>query len=602
MSSGFFPPLNPRPAVAGLYAPADQARRLPSIFGGVGVGWLGSLAGFLADLGRIPVPYTLEIRQGETLVGAVALPLPPSQVSYARPGSTDLAYTFGELPYREPSLYRRLDISLAGPSGLAPRAGNNRWGEIVWAAGPELVRELDAFLDLYQRTAARAAQEHLEQPDGVPAPGAGALGAVEVDPHQAAHGSGEVVLVFRSLRDHVHVRCEVRSWRVSSNAGSSRLSSEWSLDLHAYAPAAPVVPRNFLGYIADAALYVATLIGGVNNTLAATDTILGNVRGDLEVLRAPALALQQTARVFDQLGARGGELAAFPRTLVGDWVVVAGEFGEAWQTWLASGSALSGLFDPATLGIERSAQEAARAQLLARPALGALGGGAGTVEQAVARRERGVGQDLGPVPVPQGAQERGPAPRPYRLGPGDSLAVVARRFGVDVGELVRLNAIRGGSLGNGQPLGPGVEILIPGTASSAAGQGQGGYGVDLLLDLGSGDLVLVETGRGATAALVGGPDLVEQALSVRYLTQQGESRAFPGYGLPGLVGEPSSSLVAGLLAVHAQEQALRDPRVGEVRRCEVEDGGNVFSVLMELVGRDGAELAFVAPLPMALEG
>jgi hypothetical protein len=71
VSSGFFPPLTPRPAVAGLYAPADQARRLPSIFGGVGVGWLGSLAGFLADLGRIPVPYTLEIRQGETLVGAV---------------------------------------------------------------------------------------------------------------------------------------------------------------------------------------------------------------------------------------------------------------------------------------------------------------------------------------------------------------------------------------------------------------------------------------------------------------------------------------------------------------------------------------------------
>jgi hypothetical protein len=598
VSSGFFPPLTPRPAVAGLYAPADQARRLPSIFGGVGVGWLGSLAGFLADLGRIPVPYTLEIRQGETLVGAVALPLPPSQVSYARPGATDLAYTFGELPYREPSLYRRLDVSLSGPSGLVQRAGNNRWGEIVWAAGPELVRELDAFLDLYQRTASRAAQEHLEQPDGPPVPAVG----VEADPHAAAHGSGDVALVFRSLRDHVHVRCEVKSWRVSSDASRSRLTSDWSLELHAYAPAAPVVPRNFLGYIADAALYVATLIGGVNNTLAATDTILGNVRGDLEVLRAPALALQQTARLFDQVGARGGDLAAFPRTLVADWVAVAGEFGTAWQTWLASGSALSGLFDPATLGLERTAQQAARSQLLARPALGALGGGAGAIEQAVVRRERGVGQDLGPAPVPQGAQERGPAPRPYRLGPGDSLTVVARRFGVDVGELVRLNAIRGGSLGSGQPLGPGVEILIPGTATSAAGPGQGGYGVDLVLDLGTGDLVLEDTGRGASLRLVSGPDLVEQALSVRYLTRQGESRAFPGYGLPGLVGEPSSALVAGLLAVHAQEQAQRDPRVGEVRRCEVEDGGNTFSVLMEIAARDGAELAFTAPLPMALEG
>jgi len=602
VSSGFFPPFQQRPQTSGLYAPADQARRLPGVFGGVGVGFLGSLAGVLADLGRIPVPYTLEIRQGEVLVAAVALPLTPSQVSYQRPGATDLSYTFGAVPYREPSEHRRLDVTLSGSSGLAPRAGNNRFAQIVWASGPDLVRELDAFLDIYQRGAAEAAARHLAQPDG-PSELHSAQGS-HGDSHNGSHEP--LVLVYRSLRDKVHLRCEVKSWRRSSDASRSRHSEDWALELQGWAPAEPVEPRNFLGPIADAALYVAALIGGVNNTLAAADTILGNVRGDLEVLRAPALAVAQTARLFGQVGARGGELAAFPRTLAADWLAVAGAFGVAWGEWEDSGSALAGLFDPATWGVERAAQDVARAQLLARPALGALGGGPETVEQARTRRSRGVGQDLGPASgaagfVPRGGQERGPAPLRYVWSPGDTLGGIARRFGVALADLVRLNGIRAGALPSGAALGPGALLLIPGTAQGVAGGGEAGFGVDLLVNLDTGDLVQRSTDQGSVLALVDGPTLVEQALGVRFLTSQGESRAFPGYGLPRLVGDPSSALTAGLLAIHAQEQVLRDPRIGEVRRLEVEDGGDVLRVGLEVLAKSGEPLAFSAPLNLGVE-
>ena len=217
-----------------------------------------------------------------------------------------------------------------------------------------------------------------------------------------------------------------------------------------------------------------------------------------------------------------------------------------------------------------------------------------------------MGQDLGPAsgaagPVPRGGQERGPAPLRYVWSPGDTLGGIARRFGVALADLVRLNGIRAGALPSGAALGPGALLLIPGTAQGVAGGGEAGFGVDLLVNLDTGDLVQRSTDQGSVLALVDGPTLVEQALGVRFLTSQGESRAFPGYGLPRLVGDPSSALTAGLLAIHAQEQVLRDPRIGEVRRLEVEDGGDVLRVGLEVLAKSGEPLAFSAPLNLGVE-
>lgn len=630
MSQGFFPPLARRPAQAGLYQEADHAQRLPSIFGGVGTGWLGSLAGFLSDLGRIPVPYTLEVREGGQIVAAVALPLAPSQVAYVRPGATEVVYTFGAEPYREHTAHRRLDVSLSGVSGLAARPGNNRYGEIIFAPGPQLVRELDAFLDLYQRQAAEAARRRLADPDkllsGALISASDELTFTETELYGTPSAGGEheaseagVVLVFRSLLDKVHLRVEVapRGWQVRSETGDSRLTSKWALDLHGYAAAEPSEPRNFLGYIADAALYVATLIGGVNNVLAATDTILGNVRGDLEVLRAPALALQGTARLIGSTAGRVGDLAAFPRTLVADWVAVGAAFGSAVGQWEASGGALSQAFDPSSLAITRSTQDAQRAALLGRPALGALGGGSANVDAAILRREQGLALDLGGSQtgpdqsasqvlgqgaggrrgggVPQSSAQSGPGDLVYTWAAGDTLAGIAGRFGVGLRALVLANGIRNGSRGDGVPLGPGVSLVVPGVLQGLnAASGAGRFGVDLRLSVDGGDLLLVDTGRGGDLGLVSGGALVEQALEVRFATMQGEVRAFRGYGLPVTVGDPSSSLVAGYLAVHAREQAMRDPRVGQVQGLDVIDGGDSVAVRLDVLTREGAQVDVLA--------
>lgn len=571
---------------SGLYKPgAHRSKGL----GGFDVGAPGS--GYLADLVRVPIDYLLELwieavdddgKDASWLDSAITLPLAPEMLDIARPGATELAHTAGNKPIKEHSRHRHLTISISGRSGVQARAGYNRDGEVVFYPGPRILREADAFLDRYQSTALVFERSAASNPDS----DGGVRGAY---------------LVFRALREKIHVKVDVEQWRRTRNKDNSRLgeSTLWRLELEAYAPAVPVEPTGPLGPIADGAEALAEFVNAGNAAVSLADNAVTNLRTDIARLRAPAQALANTGRLLSSIGAGA-------RGAISDVAGTVAAYATAWE------SLSEGLRD--VLGLDglvpdASAQAASPAEdLLAAGDESGIGAftvlGFAGADPAFISTSRAIAAADGPEAVARLVPARSLGAErliEVTLQAGQSLERLASQLLGDSTRWVEIADLNGlidsETLGDGSPLRAGVRLQIPTTDTAPAlidPSDPEAFGVDLYIDPTTGDLEV--SGDALDVRRVQGPPLLEQALRHRLVTQQGQS-VFDAYGLPIAPGDRLTASTAGYAAAHFREQLTRDPRLSDIDDVLVDDGGDALAVRVDVVAVTGQRIPVAAPVP-----
>jgi hypothetical protein len=201
-----------------------------------------------------------------------------------------------------------------------------------------------------------------------------------------------------------------------------------------------------------------------------------------------------------------------------------------------------------------------------------------------------------PLPVSQSAD----APRAsvqYSWRAGDTLQGLALRAYGDASrwrEIAEFNGLRGARWGDGRPLSVGDTLLVPRDPVDevrGAAPESDPFGVDLRVDLATGDLVL----RDNDTALSEGPANLAQALALRLLTEQGESWILPTYGLPLRVGGVGSPRESAYLAAQVSDQLRQDARVREVNSVEVLSEGDLVAVSVTFTPIAGSTTTITTP-------
>ena len=535
--------------------------------------------GKLAALFRVPIDYVLELRVGGQILYAVSVHNYPDAVSLNRPHATSVRHTLGKEPVREATENRYRSVTISGNSGYRARAGYNRVGAVVFAPGPQILEEFDAFLNLYQEIV-------------------------------ADDDFGVVDLVFRAFDESVNLRVEIESWSWDRNAGKSPHTREWQLTLKAYGDAAPNNPINLLSPVSEAFEAAAAAIDNANAYAAVALNAAVNLRGDLEVLRRPLQALQRSAQVTADTVDAARAVLLFPSEIVADLANIATEARGAWEGivggraddpfgvngWVALQGEWQRLQSAIGYGVEDASRDATTA-------LGLSGGRGGDLGGAEARAAA-----VGPLDGHRATQPtqavnlRAHQLTLVRLRAGETLRAVARRVLGDPERWIEIASYNGWQsahrLGSGRPARQGDTVLVPVQAVDPE-LGSGARGDPYLRDLyvaPDGDLVFTPDGDLQT---VRGAANLEQAIRLRMLTVKGESSGFPLYGLPLLVGTSGSSGTRAYVAAHVRDQLLRDPRVQSISALAVEDYGDTYTVEAEVVSQDssGAALTVLAPLP-----
>ena len=531
-------------------------------------------SGALAALFRVPIPYVLEMRRDGKISIAVSTPMTPQSISVQQPFATAIRFTAGDEPVREPTVNKTWMIAIDGDSGWTSRAGYNRDGQVSFANGPALVKEFEEFLNKYQR--------------------------------RAAHDPDRYHLIFRALDEGFHFKCEVISWSYARDVRDSPLTSKWSLQLQAYAPAVEAAPPNILSPLSDLAAAATAKIQLANAYVALAGNAATNLRGDMEVLRGPLRALQQTAQALQTVTSGVRSIAAFPATLVADFANAAAAFQNTWQEVVgddqggravfANGwSALNGEWSRLQARLGYVAEDAARESTTV---LGYSGGRAQDVEEATARRAivgpAGQSGSAGQPPVAERENTVSVA-----LRAGEDLRAVARRFygtGAGWSRIARANGwLSYHRTGSGRPARLGDIVKVP---------------LDIALDyVVPRDPLLVDLWRSPNNDLaftadgglrtVRGEANLRQGLAGRLLTVRGDAEGFPQYGLPRVAQGQLSRHSAAYVAAHLREQLLRDPRVSDVRDLDVRQETDALICKADVIAADvdGTPLTLLAPLP-----
>ena len=547
------------------------------------------LPGRLADLVRVPIDYVLEVHVNGKLHKGLSTSLPntPSntRIVWAFPTSTEP--TLGEVPIREHSSPRYGTLSFSGKSGRQARSGYDRKGNVIFKGGPEVLREFNEFIRAYQTKAADRSRSKT-------------VGR-EIDEG--------VVLVFRDLREDIHVKVEIEDWQYSQDIGSTRHSYDWSITFRAWGSATRKVPTSILAPLDSWAAKAQEAIADVNAVGALASNALINARGDLDALRGPLQELQRTGQIAAQIARGAGGIARFPKDVLSDMAAIAESFAAAWRETVTVGDDFrrdyidGGATKDFTDRLRRIGWLTETASQNATAVAGAYGVGPNH------RRSWSIGQlDVGSI-LPRFSwrvpPRRGPSTTTatvYALRPGDTLRSIAANVYGSATRWVDIAYYNGFpdayTDAVGFPLRPGVSVLLPGVGETDGGvfesieAADDLFGCDLYLDPTTGDLVFedddVRTVRGVLN--------FQLALARRLTTSQGEARLYPGYGLPVAPGDATSPRMAGYVAAHVRDQLLSDVRVSDVTDLSVVDGGDRLDIRVQVQPTAGSSFSVIAPV------
>ena len=511
------------------------------------------LTGRLGSLLRVPVDYILEVYAGGRIVSAVTLPQAPSEFEARREAATVLTHTLGGV-VRELTTNHKSELLLKGTSGLAPRLGNTRDGGVSFLSGREILEEFDAFLNEYQSTA-------------------------EAD-------KADTYMVFRALPEKQAYRVEPLRWEWSLAASDARFAYKWTLQLEAYG-SAPASPRvNILSPLTEALRAAQGYISAGAGAVGLVGAALTNTGSELAEVQNTLLAVGRLGQAAQSAVNSADNLRVFvTQTIPATYAATCQQFTRAWDDALELSANLS----------NTHAAVGEQAQVLSYNALTSAGllGVRGSVL-------RGAVQDgsllSDPLPVSQSAD----APRAsvqYSWRAGDTLQGLALRAYGDASrwrEIAEFNGLRGARWGDGRPLSVGDTLLVPRDPVDevrGAAPESDPFGVDLRVDLATGDLVL----RDNDTALSEGPANLAQALALRLLTEQGESWILPTYGLPLRVGGVGSPRESAYLAAQVSDQLRQDARVREVNSVEVLSEGDLVAVSVTFTPIAGSTTTITTP-------
>jgi nucleoid-associated protein YgaU len=518
-------------------------------------------SGRLGSLLRVPIDYLLEVYEGSQLKLAVTLPQGPSEYEQKRPSATVITHTLDGV-VREHTENHMTEISLKGVSGYAARLGHTRDGGVSFLEGRRILEEFDAFLNEYQK---RAAQK----------------------------GHRTVYMVFRALNERQSFRVEVTEWEWTLAAQGSRFSYEWTLNMEAYgvAPASPL--KNIISPVTEALRTAQDYISAGAGAVALGSAALDNVGSELN-------EVGETLRAVGRIGTALGNVVASADGLV-TYVtetlpaIYATEAGRLKEAWLDANELLSPLtdYDPRREAIRRTvAQSAEQTSYRALSTAGLLGVSPATLRSTQADASTADYSERGATDSTARRQVV-----PYTWRSGDTLQALALRVYGDAtrwAEIQRLNNLRSARhWGDGTPLAVGDRLLVPLGANTDASQREGDdlYGVDLALNLATGDLEL----RDNDVTLTRGARNLEQGLALRLLTAQGESYILPSYGLPLRVGSAALEREVAYLSAQVSDQLKQDGRVRDVPSVEVIIEGDKVAIQATIDPVVGDAVSVVTP-------
>lgn len=562
-------------------APRD-AKKLPDF--SIPVSKLNNVGGGrLASLLRVPIDYVLEVYDfGGDLTTCVTLPNTPEQIECTRPLAASIRHTLGSLPIRQIVESRSRTIVLKGRSGVTPRQGYTRSGDLKFQDPREALLEFDGFLQDYSLM-----QENYQR---------------LMFTSSLSNKIKQPKLVFRAFNEKINLLVEPTSWFWFRSADTSRLSYQWELTLTAYGYSNEIgIPENVFSPIDAYARSVGDAINSVATSLGTLANASTNLRNDMKALVSPALnALRNLGISAQNLAGSVNRLMLLPKEVLANFVVAASAFKDAVDRFRE----IANPFDEDTYRSEIDTfrtvfgETADAAERVANQGLFCTGGGPSSVASAELALQ---GTDTLSTQSTN-VESKESLFSVYQTRVGDTLINIAQRVLGDANrwvDIARINNFTDAHTHENGVLVPGTRLLLPIRSDIDTAQAVIGaksteelLGIDLALNLATGDLVL----HAGDIAVRHGASNIEQALAVRLLTRKGTLPMFPEYGLPIAPGVGMTSRVAAYAGLHCKEQVLRDSRVSEVRNVQVQDEGDGVSIGMIIVPIDGGNMEFVAPL------
>lgn len=525
----------------------------------------------LAALFRVPIPYVLEVLVDGKVARTISVPHYPQGITFQQPQASAVRHTAGSEPVRENTRNRTWLIGIRGNSGYKARAGYDRRGHVIYRNGPEIVREFGKFLNDYQ-----------EMSEGQ---------------------EDRVKLVFRAIKEGYAYESEVLHWSRTWDHLRSTVTDDWQVQLRGYAEAGIVRIPSLLSPVSDWFEAAAESIRQVNDYAAVIQNAGVNLRADLDVLRAPLQALQQSGQVLQGVLESARAIARFPAVLLADFANVAVAFLNAWDSLVGDRAtdplgvngwtALRSEWDLLVRRVGYSAEDSAR-QATEAAGYGGVGGAdtaSAETRRSNARATSSVTRGLRSRP-----QSQQSAALQVTLRQGEDLQDVAQRVYGDPDRATDLAQFNNwptfSRRADGRPAREGDVVLAPGLLPSETAAPEK-PAVDIFRTSDN-DL---EFTPGGDIRKVKGQPAFRQALLGRMLTTQGESEGFPQFGLPLVTGSALTPQSASLLASHLQAQVLRDDRVKRVEQMEVVQDGDRLLCAARLILQDASSVPLETLIP-----
>lgn len=508
---------------------------------------------FSADAFRVPIDYILEARYRGVVQAAVSLPWHPRSFSTRTPSHAQVVHLLNGTEIREHGRYKHVDFMLEGNSGYAARPGYDRYGQVILATGPEIFKEFAKFLSLYQKEA-------------------------EGEPQEWS-------MVFRAYDEDVHWFVEPGAFNWSRSADKSRFTYDWSMELLGYKEAIRDIPANLFSPLTDNFLAVADSIREVGNYIALADNLLANARRDLDVLRAPVLAVRVLADGLDGAVDSFREVLAFPIAAISDLTALAISLRTTYDDFVSSPDIVIEGIPAATqrlltaIGVQIEDTEAT-----ARVAAGRSGPSANrNVSRAVQRLVSGE-----PTPSSVTADNyTNTVAEMTTVRHGEDLRDVALRTLGDADAWETLAVLNGlvsaTEYSDGSLLLPGDRIAVPSDADDADASL---LNVSEFRDL----EVNVETGD-LTWETLSPSDSVVQLIRHKVTAVTGDS-VWESIGMPNVIGSKINNRLVGYVSAEATASVEADLRVAGVTGLDVTIGDDSLLIDGVVVLRGGVRVPF----------
>jgi len=438
------------------------------------------------------------------------------------------------------------------------------------------------------------------------------------DPIQAQEADDPTPeLVFRALDEDLALFVDIEDFQFERDVGGANTVFTWSLVLRSYRDATDIRPKDARAFGGDD---YSKMLKDATKTVDSLSQYVLTAQREVDYFGSQAQALKEPIRSVQRLSTSVGSIIDSAQGIT---KLPAELFDECYRV---VESAVQNVYDgleALTFGFSRASLRPAfndAAASMQEWRLGTLEAMAFLGAKTQFNSAEGLAQDpplYDNAIIASQAEVRTLEPVvEVQLNQGETLADLAEQY---LGsralwpQLVTLNGLDGPTThGDGSPLLPGDKLLVPYKAGIFAwtgiigAPGQDPYGTDVLLtrdaEEGLYDIA-VEGGDNPTDyALVDGPANYRQAITVRFLSVQGESALFSNMGLPRLLGRSGLLESVGMLAMTAREQAIRDPRTSEVNSAEVIDDGDVLLFRLELVSFAGASVPLIVPITPPIGG